>query len=519
MIQPASASFGSSPEPYSLSLRGWVYIAANIGVLLLMGAGAAVHPSGNPRFLYVLLLTAICTSPILQLSRINGAYFLLTVYFAFFFQFFALGDLMRTLVGRSMGGEDAILSESEMVILVSAVGVVAGYHAAVRWFAPRADASAPRDWPFAAVISVGLALWIIGTLSLGYWQTVVITDRTNASLLKNLNELGAGLTSVFMIGQLIQPLGILILAYAYAAYRSRYLLALILIVVIVQVILGFVADFKSEAMSAALLVIITKVYVNGKIPKGWLVGAALFIALAFPVFQAYRLQVRGEHGVTSVDAIQNLLGTLESALAAKEKVDAGFGGAEYKVQSFWERASLKASVELIVTRTGTDSPFQEGATLAPLVTAFIPKLVWSDKPSLAVGQMFNKEFHISEVEDTYISPSHVGEIFWNFGWFGTLALMPATGLLLGAIGVRCRAFPGLSLTRMMVMFVTIVAFAVRMEGSIATEYVVWVRSVAAIAILHWLFARSAHSQGADSQIQRPPEAPLQPPQRFPQLLN
>ncbi len=504
---------------FSVGLRVGIFVAINFAVLLLMGAGAALNPPGNPRFLYVLLLTAVCSSPVLQLSRVNGAHFLLAVYFAFFFQFFVFGDFMLTLLGRTPRGEGALLTQTEWVILLSAIGLLAGYHAAVRWWAPKASAPPPRDWPFATAVSVGVSLWLIGTIGLAYWQTFIVTDRTNVSLIRNLNDLGAGLTSVFMIGQLIQPLGILILAYVYAAYRRRHLFTLILVVVTVQVILGFVADYKSEAMMAGMLVIITKVYVDAKIPKAWLLGGVVFIALAFPVFQAYRLQVRGEHGVTSAEAVQNLLGTLQSALAAKEKVEAGFGGAEYRVQAFWERASLKASVDLIVTHVGTDIPFQEGATLLPLVSTFIPKIVWADKPSLAVGQIFNKEFHISEVADTYISPSHVGEVYWNFGWMGTLLIMPLTGLLLGAIGVRCSAHPTLSLTRMMVMFVTIMAFAVRMEGSIATEYVVWLRSMAAILILHALFATQSAVRNVNWRPGGQAEFKTRAEQPFPHLLS
>lgn len=347
------------------------------------------------------------------------------------------------------------------------------------------------------MLGVGLTFWIVGTASLVYWQTFVITDRTNASLMKNLSQLGPGLTTIFMLGQLIQPLGILILAYAYARYKRVYLLALILLVVFAQIVLGFVADYKGEAMQAGILVIITKTYVEGRLPKAWLLGAALFILLAFPVFQAYRLQVRGEGGVTSLQTLENLVDTLKSSLLANEKVEAGVGGSAYKSQSFWQRSSLKPSVDLIVGRIGVDKPFQMGATLTPLAAAFIPKIVWADKPSLAVGQVFNREFDISAVADTYISPSHVGEIYWNFGWPGILLISPMIGLLLGFIGIRCSADAHVSITRLLIVVVTVYAFAIGSEGTIAVAYVVWLRSVAAIGLMHWLFARRASGAATD----------------------
>ena len=480
----------------SRPLRVGLYLALNVGVLLALGIAAAVYAPADPRILYVVLLTALCTSPLLQLERINGPFFLLAVYLVIFYSYFGIADLMWVLTDRTPVGRGGVLSAAEAVILIAAACAIGGYHAGVRWLGGKGAMRTPAEWPFRAVLGVGLALWVVGTGCLVYWQTFIITDRSNATLMKNLSALGMGLTTVFMIGQLIQPLGVLLVAYAYARRRRAYLLALVLLVVLVQIVLGFVADFKGEAMQGGILVIITRTYVDGRLPKAWLTGGALFILLAFPVFQAYRLQVRGEEGVTSARALSNLIETLESSVQANEKVENGVGGSAYKSQSFWERASLKPSVDLIVERIGNDKPYQWGDTLTPIAAAFIPKILWADKPSLAVGQIFNQEFSISEVADTYISPSHVGEIYWNFGWPGVILISPLIGLLLGWIGARCRADGQVSITRLLVIVVTIYAFAIGSEGTMAVAYVVWLRSMAAIGLLHWIFARRASPGGS-----------------------
>jgi hypothetical protein len=475
------------------SLRWPAYIAVNIGVLMAIGVGAAISPQSNPPVVYLLLITALCSSPILKLQQLNGGYFVLAVYLAVFYNYFAVYDLMSLLVGRTHAAETMFLSGSEILILAAATCVSLGYHLVARRF--KRSAAAPADWPLGTLVAVGLAFWISGTVSLGYWQTFIITDRSNASLLKNLNNLGPGLTTIFMMGQLIQPLGVLILAYSYARFRRASLLVLAILVVLVQVVLGFIADFKGEAMQAGILIIIAKTYVDGKPPKLWLLAGALFVVLAFPVFQAYRLQVRGEHGVSSLQTLQNLVSTLQSALQANEKAAAGFGGSAYQTQAFWERSSLKQSVELIVRRTGEDKPYQHGATLTPIVAAFIPKILWPDKPSIAVGQVFNKEFQVAEA-DTYISPSHVGELYWNFGWPGVIVGSSLIGILLGFVGTRCAAIPNASATRLLIVVVTIYAFAIGSEGSIAVAYVPWLRSMAAIGMLHWLFARRERALAA-----------------------
>ncbi|MGO9935091.1 MAG: hypothetical protein ACLPV8_25215 [Steroidobacteraceae bacterium] len=507
----------SNPRGYlSPALRLSLFAAANVGVMLAMGIGIGISAPSDPRFAYVMLLTMLCSSPILKLDRVNGEYFLLAVYSLAFFNYFGVADLMGILVGRTPITEGGFLTASECVIMAAIGAAILGYHAAAKWRNAQITATAAMDWPFLNALTVGAVFWLLGTGALLYWQTYIITDRSNASLAKNLENLGPWLTTVFMAGQLIQPMGVLILAYLYAKYRRTPLFVLILIVVLVQVILGFIADFKGEAMQAGIIVTIVKIYVDGKLPKGWLIAGALFVVFAFPVFQSYRTLVRGEHGVTSIEALQNLAATIQKALEAENKVEAGFGGTAYKGQSFWERSSLKHSVEIIVRRTGVDKPFQMGATLTPIVATFIPKLLWPDKPSIAVGQVFNKEFQLGEVADTFISPSHVGELYWNFGWPGAIVGSLLIGLLLGAVGTRCGAYPRLSLTRLLIMVLTIYAFAVGSEGSIAVAYVPWLRSMAAIGILHWVFARRSANAGRAAVAAVVAAPPIRP--AFPHLM-
>ena len=293
------------------SLRWPAYVAVNIGVLMAVGVGVAMWSPSNPPILYLILLTALCSSPILKLQRLNGEYFLLAVYLAVFYNYFGVFDLMSIMVGRSHDASTAILSASEILILAAAACVLLGYYAVAR--GGKRMHSIPSEWPLRNVLIVGLAFWISGTISLGYWQTFIITDRSNASLLKNLNNLGMGLATIFMMGQLVQPLGVLILAYAYAKFRTHPVVIAGPIGRIYPNRARIRRRLKGEAMQAGILVIIAKTYVDGKPPKMWLLGAALFVVLAFPVFQAYRLQVRGEHGVSSLQTLQNLVSTLQSA--------------------------------------------------------------------------------------------------------------------------------------------------------------------------------------------------------------
>jgi hypothetical protein len=261
-------------------------------------------------------------------------------------------------------------------------------------------------------------------------------------------------------------------------------------------------------MKGGILVILVLLLVRGRVPRAWLIGAALFAVLAFPVFQAYRMQVTGFRHMTNAQAAQNLGKVFSIALAGSEKVKGGFGGKAYRQQNFIERSSMKSAVELIVTRTGKDVPFQHGYTLQPFLAAFVPRLVWAEKPSDDAGLVFNREFHVSIFRDVYISPSHLGELYWNFGWPGALIGMSAIGLLLGFIGKRCDLSERRSVTRLLIVAITIYLICVRFEGSIAVNYVVWIRSLAAILLLHWLFARVKVRGERDSSRSRSAPSPL-----------
>jgi len=137
-----------------------------------------------------------------------------------------------------------------------------------------------------------------------------------------------------------------------------------------------------------------------------------------------------------------------------------------------------------------DAPYQNGRTLVELVLAFVPRMIWPDKPSVATGQVFNKEL-VRGIGDTYISPSHLGELYWNFGWPGLTCGMTLIGMLLGYIGARTSLAERTSATRLLILLATVATACLQFEASVSVTYVVWIRSLAAIGLLHLLCNRPA----------------------------
>ncbi len=366
------------------------------------------------------------------------------------------------------------------------------------------------------ILLLGVALSVAGSIAFAYLFLSAVTVNTNLATANAFAAMGPVLVFIVMLGTLIRPLGLLVLAYGYARFRNALWLALVLAMVCSQLVLGFAADTKTLPLQAGLLVVVARTLVDNRIPKWWVIGAAVAVAIMFPIFQANRAAVVGERGLNRAQAAQDLGRTLQLALEARDKA-ALHANSRERAQYLFERASTKGNVELAFEHTGVDAPFQYGRTLLDLPLAFIPRLVWPDKPGFPAGQLFNKQIVRGE-GDTYISPSHLGELYWNFGWPGLTVGMLLVGMLLGAVGSRSSLAEGISATRLLVLLVTVNNLCIGFEGSIATSYVVWLRSVAAVALLHLLIARRTGGGATDSPVSVR-AAPVAALPRFPNILR
>jgi hypothetical protein len=475
----------SNPTDETVMNRPMLYVLANVAVAILALVGFGLHKGvANP--IYVMLLFAICSTPIFEARAVNGPYSLLVLWLFDYFVMYGALDLHNLLFGvdHVFIEADGLLSTSELVILTG--GVVG--QIAYRLACGRASGSTPaiplKDWSEFALLAVGIAMWIVGSRLTWIFSVDTFTAKTAAATKAGFERLGDVKLALIMAARMAQPVSILILAYVQCRYKRAYMTPILLAVVFYQLVFGFIIDTKSEGLIGGVLVILTNLMVNGRVPKTWLVLMLIIIALGFPILQANRV-ARDEFDVDPRKAAENLALSFNRALEATGRTTKG----PERTQTALERATTKSSVEIIVKGTGTVTPFEHGYTLLPMLTTFIPRLIWADKPSIPTGQIMNKDFHVSEGEDTYISPSHLGELYWNFGWPGVVVGMSIIGALFGYVGARFDLSKGVTITRMLVIVVTIREVILNAEGEIATHYVVWMRSILGIALLHWAFAR------------------------------
>ena len=479
-----------------------IYVLTNVGMLLACGFGVAAGNATAGSAFYVIMLVLLCSVPLLWMRRFNDRYALLAIFMGCYFLLFGALSLQTLVLGSdrvAVGESDAFVTAAQLGVLLGAVFVLAGYRLGCSLVAPLWQGESGADWSNLAIVGVGAFCWIFGSLAFAYYAIVVTPENSVRATEAGLQGMGPLLTFAVMLGYLVQPLGVVMLAYGYAKNRTRSWLGVVVVVVALQLFLGFITDTKETAALGIVLVAITQTLWDNKLPKGWMVGIVAFAILVFPVLQAARVE-RGEHGLDRARAFDRFADVLALAWESRDKKVGG--ESQRRSQTFLERTSKEASLEPIFERVGVDTPFLHGQTLVAIPFAFVPRLLLPDKEDVPVGQLYNHVFqHASSDDFTFISFSQLGEFYRNFGWPGVIAGMLLIGIILGYSGAKSSLAEVHSITRLLIALICIKALCLGFEHSISISFVVWMRGMAAVGLLHLIFARQPVSARRPAEVQ------------------
>jgi hypothetical protein len=497
-----------------------IWVAVNICFVLLMSV-AASQRGGDSRVWYLSALFALCSTPLLFVDRLNGPYVLLAVFAPFYFILFGMLDVVGILFGTYPPSMLAGSEAAEWGILAGMTCILLGYMAAVRFAGARGTFRPARDWPQSLILIIGVAVWLAGSAAILYLQIFVMPEKTIESSRRGLASMGPLLTFVVLLGNLVAPLGMLILTYGYARFRTPLWFAVILGLVLAQVSIGFVTDVRGQALTLPVLIIVALTLIDNKLPKAWLLGSLVGLLVLFPILSAYRAAISGERGLSRADALQNISKVVDIVLAYRDTAQ-GHEDAHSGKSAFFERMSIKENVERVFTSTGVDVPFQYGITLAAIPLAFVPRLILPDKFDVPTGLLFNRTFYKDGDVNTNISPSGLGELYWNFGWPGLVTGTLILGTLLGLVASKCSLAEYSSITRMLILLATAQYLCIGFEGGMSVSYILWLRSLGVIGILHLLFARveaRPNQNSGQPARQSSPETAPAVIARFPNIMR
>jgi hypothetical protein len=167
-------------------------------------------------------------------------------------------------------------------------------------------------------------------------------------------------------------------------------------------------------------------YARRKLPWRIMLAFALIgVFVVFPVYNTFRNQDRG------LDTGRRLSKALDSAARWDREQFMN-----RSVNAFMNRMSLVYCVAAILRDVPRAVPYRYGETLvlAP-IGIFVPRILWPNKPSIAIGREFGETFQlVNPVDDlTQIAPTFTGELYWNFDVVGVIV-----GMFL--FGAAMRAF-------------------------------------------------------------------------------
>jgi len=484
--RPARKSAAKSP-------RAAMFLIGNLlFVIVLAVIDVASGRNGHDPFLYLMVLFAICTLPLLFVRETHGRFSLLVVSCPILFVFYGVNDVLTYFMDIESywrAPDDGLFTGGEVAVLLGLSLWMAGYVLAANASHKTQARYLVRDWKTRSLVWVGLVC-----IALGIWATWGFQLSSPES--RN-SQMGRTVMPLIVLGRMLEPVGVVLLSYAYLKTQSRTLLMLVLGVAAMKLPLGIILNSKEIGISFLAIFMVTKWLYDGAVPRRWLAIAAMVVVFYFPLAYAYRATIGARH-LDVAHSMHNLPSLMDKALSLNEKS----AGVSSGMRSFAARVDLKSLMELIVARTGKGVPFQEGHTFAELPYVFIPRFI-ADKPSVSAGQLFNREFHISADPNTYISTSFLGELYWNFSWFGMASGMFAVGLTWGLIGGKANMAQRKSVTRLLILVSAIYLFAIRFETGIAQQYIVFIRSVAMIFLLHLVFrTRSGEQPSIRSSVSR-----------------
>lgn len=480
MIEPAV----NSPK---VSTNRAVLFLFPIAFVTLVIVGTVLGSSPNPRAPFLILLTALCFIPFAVARPLIGKYTLLCVYMAIFFLFYGAADFVELFVPLQLSRSSGFLSFAERVVLVGAACLVCGYVFASRSKGPSNTPRVRRDWPEAWVRLIGVAFVAVGLAATWVWQADARFSSIDSPDANTLATLG------LLVSTYVHPLGIALLCYSFVLRGRRSDKILMIALLMVEMFFGILGGSKETAIRTILVLLMIKLLLDRNIPKKWMLLGIASIVVVFPLIQTYR-DTLSFHGTTSIQGSQGVSKALGTAIESWKGSGQAMSDQGYDFLSVLRRATLKPTMELIVDNVGASVPYQNGYTLALTFYGMVPRAVWPTKPDTSTGRLFNRQFRVSEDPDTYISSTHLGELYWNFGWSGVICGMLLIGMLLGFMNRMLSRQEEPSVTKLLLYVATVYCLCLRIEGGLAVWYVQWLRMLLVIGVLQVLVARPVFSK-------------------------
>lgn len=340
---------------------------------------------------------------------------------------------------------------------VAAPFVLTAMAVCVAWFA---IAAGIVIWPFRADRPARSGEW---TSRAAWWAFVAFSSAGSAvALLHAFRVLPAGVEESVHQLSLAPPIGFVfgvsLLRRGVARGRTPVVWGLLIVDLLVSLVVPVLLSKVGPAVFSAIAILYGLRIVG--IPWRRQAAAALlllpFLVVALPLREYLRMQVynldpfqRGAHvaagAVTSSVPIVRL--TFRQRLTNFDPVGLGLrfhraSGplllAQFAASRVIVRINRLADLAYVIKATPATVPYAGGVTYTPLLTKFVPRLIWPNKPRELAGQFYGHRYPFLDPPDSVHSVNlpMVTEGWVNAGWVGVVLSAAAVGVALRLIWTR-----------------------------------------------------------------------------------
>jgi hypothetical protein len=377
------------------------------------------------------------------------------------------------------------LVAGQLVALAGLVSLLIGHYAAGGLSRSGLFPRSTRDWPLPVVLGVAVFMILLGWLI----QALAVVGALP-------RELGSGVLSTLGSALIY---GNVLLAYSVVRYRSRIGFLALCLTIPFTSLLGFFTGSKTAVLVTPLMVVLTVIVYRRRIHARWMLLGVLGIALLYPTSVFVRQVILADNTLSAAAALRDPSRTVS-------RVSVFLGGNrpyEYFVEGLeatGARLDGLGVTSVIVRDTPSRVRFQNGRTLGLFFVAFVPRVLWPEKPEITIGQWITDSYGSGPDIASQTAPTTVGDYYLNFGTPGAIAGMLLLGMILRIIHeslLRGRpTAPGLLAAVVILYHLTL-----RFEGNVATQYAGMVFAVVPILATHLVlrtFVRAPRSSTGDA---------------------
>ncbi len=241
-----------------------------------------------------------------------------------------------------------------------------------------------------------------------------------------VDVIDAGNPFAATLGLLDSFSSIAIIIAAVGCWKKREPLERILLVAILmaEVAWGLLAGSKQGAFMPLVIAFAAwyGLRQGERVYGRWIYACSLvlLIVIAFPFFNSYR----------------NTGARVDDPLAAWSQIlsdsQNGSGLLTEGADAAAKRIGGIVPLSLVIQYTPDVWEFQQGSTFSAAIFSPIPRFIWQGKPAAFDKVAFGQQYFLTSVDNftTATSPTVVGELYLNFGWYGIILGMAIYGCIL-----------------------------------------------------------------------------------------